>query len=84
MTVHNRTGITRCKKQVWHFHGQMQTLSDLEDGVDVGPDDRGGVGHEVADHAGALLLVPAVAAVLHLRQQLVERLAERGHDVGLR
>ena len=62
----------------------MQTLSDLEDGVDVGPDDRGGVGHEVADHAGALLLVPAVAAVLHLRQQLVERLAERGHDVSLR
>lgn len=48
----------------------MRVCEYLEDGLHVGPYEAGGVGHQVAQHAGTLLLVPPHSTVLQLRQDL--------------
>ena len=44
--------------------------SHLEDGFHIGAYEAGCVGHQVTQHAGALLLVAAHTAVRQLRQDL--------------
>jgi hypothetical protein len=55
---------------------------DLEDRLHVGSDEPRRRDHEVVEHTRGLLLVPAHARVLELRQELDEGLAQRRHHVG--